>query len=96
MFLKTSGSDVLVQMWQVIKALAPLYALCFGLLGARALIDKIKAVFMKKYGKYFPSKAKKKKKTTTTPRPKRSSVFVANSKNPRVRRTEKGIYIHFD
>ena len=94
MFLKTSGSDVLVQMWQVIKALAPLYALCFGLIGVRLLIDNAKAAFMKKYGKYFPSKAKK--KTTTTPRPKRSSVFVANSKNPRVRKTEKGIYIHFD
>lgn len=90
---KTSSSDVLIKMWQVIKVLGPLYAIFFGLEGVRYLIDITGSALKKKYGKHSPRKAPRKK---TSPRPKRNSVFVATGKNPRVRRTKSGVYIHFD
>lgn len=45
----TSGTDVLAQAWSVIKVLGPLYALCFGIVGARLVIENATKIFKKKY-----------------------------------------------
>ncbi|TEB15169.1 hypothetical protein Psfp_02345 [Pelotomaculum sp. FP] len=84
----TSGTDVLVQMWAVVKVLGPLYALCFGLVGARLLIENATKVFKRKYLPP-PKKAKVSK-------PRRSSVFVAGDRNPSVRKTKKGVYVYYE
>jgi len=82
---QTSGSDVLSQTWMVLKALGPFYAIIFGLMGAQRLIEIVKQAI-------FPPPPKKK----TTSRPKRSSIYVASDRNPRVRKTKKGVYVYYE
>lgn len=90
---QTSAPDVMTQMWQVIKVLGPIYAIAFGLMGARMVIDRVTDVFKKKY---FSAKPKREGTKSTSRRPRRSSIYVSGTRNPRIRRTKTGVYVYYD
>lgn len=81
---RVSAGDVLVQTFMVIKVLGPIYALLFGLLAVRLLIDML-------MGKIFPQPAKSKSKAK---RP-RQRVRFDRKEYPGLRyyRTKKGLTV---
>ncbi len=83
---KVSADDVLVQTFMVIKVLGPIYALLFGLLAVRLLIDML-------MGKIFPQPAKSKSKAKAK-RP-RQRVRFDRKEYPGLRyyRTKKGLTV---
>lgn len=87
--INANSTDVLFQIAMIIKVLFPLYAIAFALLGFRMLIDYLTDIFKKKY---FPAKPK----SSTPRRPRRSSIYVSSTRNPRIRRTKTGVYIYYD
>ncbi|EGW40144.1 hypothetical protein [Desulfosporosinus sp. OT] len=71
----TNSSDVLNQTFTVIQLLAPIYALVFGIIGARMLIEKgLKKIFPNYNPKKGRGKGKSAKNSSTRTNSKRKST----------------------
>jgi hypothetical protein len=95
-FFQTDAGDVLNKLWMVVQFLAPIYAIAFGMLGARMLIEYGLGKLMDKFFPAKPKTTKTKSSTATSRRRRRASVYISSERNPQIRRTKTGVYVYYD